>query len=90
MASLMDRSFEDRRIGREGLALDSTLTTVTLFLRCVPFSGPRPVDVKGKVVERDTAEKTKAVVIKGDFCRLASGKEVGIKWERAHARSLYT
>ena len=73
MASLIDCLLEDRRIGSEGLVLDSSLTTVTLPWDCIPFSGLRPVDTKGKVVERD-AEKRNAAVIKGDFCRLASGK----------------
>lgn len=75
MASLMDRSFEDRRIGSDGLALDSSLTTVTLlFWSRIPLSGARPVDARGKVDEK-VAEKTKAAVMKGDFCRLASGME---------------
>lgn len=61
-------------MGSEGLALGSSLTTVTLPWSPIFFgSGTRPVDARGNDVE-SSVEKRNDAVTTGEFCRLASGR----------------
>jgi len=84
IVSLIDRSGEERRMGGEGLMLDSSLTTVRLPEDTISCSGPWPGSLGGSGEEKvgdTTAVETE------EFVLMRRG-EIGKPSQMIHARGL--
>ena len=87
MVSFTDWRGDERRMGRDGLVLDSTLTTVRLPGNTLFVSGPWPGNLDGSAEE---SRRSKRTVVTEARVLIWRGERGDRPSQRIHARGLYT